>query len=150
MAKTMDLYHKGVRPNGSKITEQRRFDQDDHRVYPNFEPSHKGKVLSNTGWGLDRIKYKTAHPQKGLSVDREHLKYFNKRFDSKFNGGKTGYSERQPDKVQIDLNPEVYHINYPKESRIPLGSLEMSRQTNFFQNTQTYLHKRAIREASFG
>ena len=50
----------------------------------------------------------------------------------------------------IDLNPEVYNINYPQESRIPLGSLDMQRQSDFFQQSQSYLHRRAMREASFG
>ena len=47
------------------------------------------------------------------------------RMDSKFKGGKTGYEQDKPEKVLIDLNPEVYNINYPQESRIPLGSLDM-------------------------
>ena len=126
MHKTMDAFSRGKRPNGSVITEQRRFDQTDKFIYPNFEATNKDRVLSNTGWGLG-IKYKTAHSQKGKSINREHLKYFNERIDSKFKGGKTGFEVDKPEKVLIDLNPEVYNINYPQESRIPLGSLDMQR-----------------------
>ena len=122
----MDAFSRGKRPNGSVITEQRRFDQTDKFIYPNFEATNKDRVLSNTGWGLG-IKYKTAHSQKGKSINREHLKYFNERIDSKFKGGKTGFEVDKPEKVLIDLNPEVYNINYPQESRIPLGSLDMQR-----------------------
>ena len=131
MHKTMDAFSRGKRPNGSVITEQRRFDQTDKLIYPNFERTNKDRVLSNTGWGLG-IKYKTAHSQKGKSINREHLKYFNERIDSKFKGGKTGFEVDKPEKVLIDLNPEVYNINYPQESRIPLGSLDMQRQSDFF------------------
>ena len=56
----MDAFNRGKRPNGSVITEQRRFDQTDKFIYPNFESTNKSRVLSNTGWGLG-IKYKTAH-----------------------------------------------------------------------------------------
>ena len=125
MAKNMSGFDKGIRPNGAAIQEQRRFDQVDHPIYPNFETNHKSRVLSNTGWGLS-TKYKTAYSQKG-SVNREHLKYFDKRIVTKFNGGPTGYSCKQPEKILIDLDPQVYNINYPQESRIPLGSLDMQR-----------------------
>jgi hypothetical protein len=67
MSKTMDNFGKGFRRGTNKIYIEPRFDQTDKPVYPSFETEHKGKVLSNNGWGLNnkKLKYKTAHPQKG-------------------------------------------------------------------------------------
>ena len=136
LARTMSEF--GTR----KINDQRRFDQTEKPRYPNFEPEQKGMVLSNVGWGLQRpvLKYKTAFPQKGLSQDRHHLKYFDTTKPSKFAGHPAGFNEGKPDKVLIDMHPEVYNINFPPESRMPLNSLDFSRQSNNFQQTQSYLH----------
>ena len=68
-------------------------------------------------------------------MDREHLKYFDSTKPSKFAGYPGGFTEAKPDKVLIDMNPEVYNINFPPESRIPLNSLDMARQSGFFQQT---------------
>ena len=97
-------------------------------MYPNFEQDRKDKLLPHYGWGLTekKLKYKTAYPQKGKSVDRKHLKYFDTTKPSKFKGYPAGFNEPDPE-IMVDMNPEVYRINYPSESRIPLGSLEMSR-----------------------
>jgi len=63
------------------------------------------------------------------------LKYFDSTKPSKFAGYPAGFTEAKPDKVLIDMNPEVYNINFPPESRIPLNSLDMARQSGFFQQT---------------
>ena len=52
MARTFDHFSMGKRPDGLAIKEERRFDQKDKPVYPNFETTNKDQVMSNTGWGL--------------------------------------------------------------------------------------------------
>ena len=93
MSKTMDNFGKGFRRGTNKIFIEPRFDQTDKPVYPSFETEHKGKVLSNNGWGLNnkKLKYKTAHPQKGLSIKREHLEYFDTTKPSNFAGYPAGF-----------------------------------------------------------
>ena len=68
-----------------------RYDQTDMPHYPRFE---KGVLdISATGWGtnIKHLKYKTAHPQKDLSMDRHHLKYHDTNHSSKFNGKPSGF-----------------------------------------------------------
>ena len=78
MSRTVDNFNKGFRSSGRPIKSQKRFDQFDQPVYPMFETTQKYKVVRNNGWGIDRksLKYRTAHPQKGLSMKRSHLEYF--------------------------------------------------------------------------
>jgi hypothetical protein len=76
-------------------------------LYPLFETEKKNRVLGNFGWGIDnpQIKYKTAHPQKGLSIDREHLKFLDNRLPSNFKGHPAGFNEPKPEKILLDLSP---------------------------------------------
>jgi hypothetical protein len=67
-----------------------------------------------------------------MSIKRKHLEYFDKTKSSDFNGGAAGFQEKKPEKILIDMDPEVYHIDFPPESKIPLYSLEMQRQSQFF------------------
>ena len=85
-----------------------RYDQTEHPIYPNFENTKKCQVLGNCGWGIDnpKLKYSTAHPQKGKSVDRWHLKFLDKKMPSNFAGHPTGFAEKKPDKVLFDISPE--------------------------------------------
>ena len=108
--------------------------------------------MGHVGWGVaaPKMKYKTAHGQKGKSINRGHLKYLDSTFPSKFKGGPAGFAMPKSEKVLIDMNPEVYNINFPIPSRIPIGSLDWQRTSGHFQNTQLYLHKRAVREKNFG
>lgn len=148
----MDNFKKGFRSAGRPVKIEARFDQTDKPVYPSFETTQKYKVLKNNGWGIDRqnLKYQTAHPHKGQSIKREHLEYFDTTKPSNFAGYPAGFQEKKPEKILIDMDPEVYHIDFPSESKIPLYSLEMQRQSNHFQHTQSYLHRRAKRESDFG
>ena len=68
---------------------------------------------------------------------------------SNFTGHPTGYADKQPEKVLLDMSPEQYNINYPPESKIPLGSLDMQRQSNSFQQTQNILHRRAREQTKY-
>lgn len=107
--------------------DQRRYDQTEKPIYPNFEPTQKHTVLGNTGWGIDKqnLQYKFAHPQEG--IDRQHLKFLDQRLPSNYAGGLAGFQESKSSSVMLDMSPEQYHINFPADSRIPLNSLEMQR-----------------------
>ena len=77
-------------------------------------------MLGSFGWGTESksLKYKTAHNQKVLSMNRGHLKIFDQSKPSKFNGGAAGFNEKASDRPIIDMNPEVFNINFPSDSKI--------------------------------
>ena len=59
-----------------------RFDQSPQPNYPNFEPVQKAdgqKNLGQIGWGLDRPNILAANSSHGSSIDRMHVKYWDKK-----------------------------------------------------------------------
>jgi len=76
-------------------SERKRYDQSQGAYYPTYDNEGKAHMLGSYGWGTksETLKYKTAHPQKGLSMDRTHLKFFDSLKCSKFNGKPAGFNE---------------------------------------------------------
>lgn len=137
--------------------EQRRYDQFVKPHYPQFEKVSKEKRVGSFhhGWGTTNRSLKYNHPnqQMGQLIDREHLKFFDKVKPSKYAGYPAGFNEKSSDKQLLDLDPENYkcvYPFYPNNTHLSVRSLDMQRQSNFYQQTQGYLQQRAQRERSFG
>lgn len=64
--------------------------------------------MGSFGWGITdpRLKYSDAHPQKGRSIDRWHLKFLDKKMPSNFAGHPTGFADKKPEKILLDVSPE--------------------------------------------
>ena len=59
-------------------------------------------------------------------MEREHLKLYDVLHGSKFNGKPSGFHQRNAqDKPIIDMDPEVFNMNFPIDAKVPLKSLDM-------------------------
>lgn len=119
-------------------------------MYPNFETTGKEKILGQSGWGAKDLSFKSTIRQFGpalkdynKSIDRGTLVHLDKfRANSMINASAEF-------KRTDDISVEDYLLKNPADANIPLRSLEMQRKPAAFQETQRYMHKKGVREASY-
>ena len=90
-----------------RYQDQKRYDQTEKPFYPLFDMENTKDKLDRVGWrsNCKSLKYKTAHPQGELSMNRGHLKFFDRVKPSNFNGKPAGFNEPCSDQPIVDMHP---------------------------------------------